>query len=217
MDYVAALGEALLAAEPEEKVRVAEALKALEDPRAEAYLLDALDEPDDHARAAVSYALSFVATTRSEGRLIQLLGDPYFAVRTWAAYGLAHLGSRAAVPRLIEALHDEEEGVVAAAVSALGDIEDQRAVDPLVELLAGRGHISGVLLSLGSIGGPGLAEVVADYLDYPDAGVRGSALMALRRLPGSVPRVKLERLLEWERDAVNRGMAEYLTSPRKPC
>ena len=78
MDYVAPLGEALLAAEPEEKVRIAWALKELEDTRAEAYLLEALDEPDNQAKAAVAYALSVVATTRSERSLIQLLGDPYF-------------------------------------------------------------------------------------------------------------------------------------------
>ncbi|MFH2110740.1 MAG: HEAT repeat domain-containing protein [Candidatus Bathyarchaeota archaeon] len=210
MNYVVVLGEALLAAEPEEKVRIAHAIYELEDARAEAYLLDALGESDNQARAAVAYALSVSATHRSEERLIQLLDDSYFAVRVWAACGLAHLRSRAAVPRLIEALHDEEEGVVAAAVSALGEIVDRRAVEPLVGLLTGRRYISGVLLSLGSIGDPGVVEIIAGYLDDSDQDIRESALIALRRFPGSVPRAELQRLLEWERDAVNRGLASYL-------
>ena len=98
MDYIAALVEALLAAAPDEKVRIAEALKELDDGRAEPYLLEVLNEPDKEARIAVAYALSFVAATRSEHTLIELLGDPHFAVRTWAAYGLSHLRSHAAVP-----------------------------------------------------------------------------------------------------------------------
>jgi HEAT repeat protein len=214
MDYVAALGEALQAAEPEEKVRIAEALQALENPRAEEYLLDALDEPDDHARAAVSYALSFVATARSEGRLIQLLGDPYFAVRTWAAYGLAHVRSRAAVQRLIEALQDEEEGVVAAAINALGEIGDAEAAGSLIGLLRNREHVHLTLQSLGNIGCRDAADAITVYLDDVDPNVRFFALRAFRCFPDSAPVDRLEKLLREEKNSINRSMAEDLLRQR---
>ncbi|HEX9915719.1 MAG TPA: HEAT repeat domain-containing protein, partial [Candidatus Bathyarchaeia archaeon] len=209
MDYIAALGEALLTAAPDEKIRIAEALKELEDSRAEPYLLEALDQPDNEVRKAVAYALSFVATPRSERRLIQLLDDPHFVLRTWAAYGLAHLRSRAAVPKLIDALGDEDESVVAAAVHALGEVGDTDAVGPLVELLQGREHVRGILQSLGAIGCPDAAGVIAGYLDDCDPDVRCFALIAMRSFPDSVPSAKLEKLLKEER-GVNRAMANRL-------
>jgi HEAT repeat protein len=214
MDYVVALGEALQAAGPDEKVRVAEALRALEDSRAEPYLLRALDEPDREARIAVAYALSFTATTRSEATLIQLLGDPDFPVRVWAAYGLAHVGSREAVPRLIEALRDEEECVVAAAISALGEIGDAEAVGPLAGLLRGREHVHLVLQSLGTIGCRDAADAVAAYLDDVDPNVRYWALRAFRCFPESAPVDRLEKLIREEKSGIDRSMAEDLLRRR---
>ena len=66
-----------------------------------------------------------------------------------------------------------------------------------------------ILQSLGAIGCPDAAGVIAGYLDDCDPTIRTFALMAMRSFPDSVPIAKLERLLNDER-GVNRGLANRL-------
>ena len=215
MDYVEALGRALLDAEKEEKIRIANALRELEDSEAEPYLLEALDDGDRYVRGAAAYALSRIGTPMSEPKLIRLLSDPYFGVRTYAALCLGKLRSRRAVPRLVEALGDEEEGVVGVAVGALGEIGDAEAVGPLLRLLHDRRHVHGVLLALGHIGCLDAADAVVEYLDDEDGKVRTSALIALKNMPGAVSQERLDKLLEKEKVSLNISLAKDIVCTRK--
>ncbi len=83
MSYVEVLGKALLSAKGEEKIRIANALRELEDSRAEPYLLEVLDSRNKYVREAAAFALSFAA-------LANFLAETSCSV-TWAVYFFASL------------------------------------------------------------------------------------------------------------------------------
>jgi len=135
MVYVEGLVRGLKDEDPEIRVRVANALKKLEDPRATLPLIEALDDNCEEVRRAVAWALSWVGDERARPTLIGALGDRNDSVRLWAASGLQRVGDESAIEALIKALSDPYDSVRMQAVLALAKIGDKRAVEPLLEVL----------------------------------------------------------------------------------
>ena len=135
MTYVEALAEGLRDEDPEVRMRVANALKELEDPQATMPLVEALKDPSGDVRSAAARALSWMGDERAQHALIEALGDGNDSVRLWAASGLRRVGDESAVLPLIGALLDPYESVREHAVQALAEIGDRRAVEPLLERL----------------------------------------------------------------------------------
>jgi HEAT repeat protein len=134
--YVEELVKALRHEDPEIRMRVANALKELEDPRATMPLMEALDyEENEDVRGSVAWTLQWVADERAQPMMIEMLGDRNDSVRLWAACGLERLGDGSAVEALIEALKDNYDAVRLNSIYALGRIGDRRAVEPLKEAL----------------------------------------------------------------------------------
>jgi len=133
--YVEGLARGLKDEDPEVRLRVANALKALEDPRATLPLVEALGDPcGDVSRAAIR-TLSSIGDERARPALLKALREENFSLRLWAAIGLQKIGDEDSVEGLIEALRDPDEGVRLQAVYALAGIGDKRAVKPLQEAL----------------------------------------------------------------------------------
>ena len=135
MAYIEDLAKALHHEDPEVRVRVANALKELEDPRATMPLIDALNDECEEVRRAVAWALQNCADKRALPTFIQMLRDRNDSVRLWAAFGLQRVGDETAVEALIESLEDPYDSVREQAVIALARIGDRRAVNPLIRAL----------------------------------------------------------------------------------
>lgn len=135
MAYVIGLAKGLKDEDPETRVRVANALMALEDPRATLPLVEALGDSCEHVRRAVARALSWVGDDRARPAFIKALREEDFSLRFWAAIGLQKVGDKGSVESLLGALKDPDEGVRLQAIYALAEIRDRRAVDPLIEVL----------------------------------------------------------------------------------
>ena len=135
MTYIEELAKALHHEDPEVRVRVANALKELKDPRATTPLIEALDDECQEVRRAVAWALQNCADERALPTFIQMLRDRNDSVRLWAAFGLQRVGDETAVEALIESLEDPYDSVREQAVIALAKIGDRRAVNPLIRAL----------------------------------------------------------------------------------
>ena len=135
MSYVEGLVRGLKDGDPEVRVRVAKALKALEDPRATLPLIEALEDPCGDVRAAAAWALQWMGDIRAQPALVKALAGGDDSVRLWAAAGLERIGDESCVEALIEALGDPYELVRGYAVHALAKIGEERAVEPLIKTL----------------------------------------------------------------------------------
>jgi len=135
MAYLEELTKALKHEDPETRVRVANALKQLEDSRATLPLIEALNDSCEDVRKAAAWALSRVGDKRARPAFIRALKDRTDSVRLWAAIGLQRVGDESAVEALIETLSDPYDIVREQAVLALAEIGDKRAVEPLLEAL----------------------------------------------------------------------------------
>ncbi len=135
MDYVEGLARGLKDEDPAIRVRVANALKELKDPRTTMHLILALDDECLEVRRAVAWALHSVADERAVDTLISILSDPDDSIRFWAAIGLERLGDERSVNALIQALGDTYEGVRQHAIIALARIKDRRAIGFLLGVL----------------------------------------------------------------------------------
>ena len=133
--YVEGLAEGLKDEDPEVRMRVANALKELKDPRATMPLVEAVGDPCEEVRRAAARTLSSVGDERARPAFIKTLREGDFSLRFWAAIGLQKVGDEGAVEGLIGALKDPDEGVRLQAVYALAEIGDRRAVEPLLEAL----------------------------------------------------------------------------------
>ena len=135
MFYGEGLVRGLKDADPEVRVRVANALRDLEDPRATMPLVEALGDPYGEVRRAAAWGLSWVGDERARPALIRALEDENQSVRLWSASGLRGLGDESAVEPLIQRLSDPYDSVREQAVLALARIGDRRAVESLIKAL----------------------------------------------------------------------------------
>ena len=132
--YIEELKKALRHHDPDVRIKVANALKELEDPRATIPLIEALDDCEE-VRRDVAWALQGCADHRALPTLIQMLRDHNDSVRLWATIRLQRLGDTEAVIPLTRSLSDEYDAVRENAVIALGKIGDRRAINPLIKAL----------------------------------------------------------------------------------
>jgi HEAT repeat protein len=135
LGYVEKLVPGLRDPDPWVRVRVAHALKELEDPRATMPLVEALGDPCEEVRGAAAWALQWVGDERALSALVKALRVGDDSVRLWAAAGLERIGDVSCVDALIGALSDSYELVRTYAINALAKIGDRRAVEPLIEAL----------------------------------------------------------------------------------
>lgn len=135
MVYLEALAKALKDDDPLTRMRVANALKALEDSRATMPLVEALEDPCEGVRREAAWALSCVGDERARPAFHKALLEGNDSLRFWAAIGLQRVGDKGSVEGLIGALKDPDEAVKLQAVYALAKIGDRRAVEPLLEAL----------------------------------------------------------------------------------
>ena len=75
MAYIDELVKALKSDDPDIRVRVARALKELEDPRATIPLVEALNDEVQEVRRAAAFALHWVGDERTLDTFIELLED----------------------------------------------------------------------------------------------------------------------------------------------
>ena len=135
MAYVEELAKALRHEDPEVRVRVANALHELEDPRATMPLINALNDEFKEVRRAVAWALQSCADERAHPTFIRMLRDDNDSIRFWGIHGLNRIGDETVVEALITALKDPWDACRMQAVLALSRIGDRRAIDPLIEVL----------------------------------------------------------------------------------
>ena len=88
MAYVDELAKALRHEDPEVRVRVANALKELESPRATIPLIETLEDPCEEVRSAAALALSWVGDRRAVGPIYGALTDEDTQVRSAARFYL---------------------------------------------------------------------------------------------------------------------------------
>jgi HEAT repeat protein len=98
-------------------------------------LLDALKDPEPHARKNAAEALGGIRDRKATEPLIALLKDEDKEVRGQAAKSLGRLQGPAAAEPLIAALKDPDRAVRREVAAALGEIRDPRALHPLLEAL----------------------------------------------------------------------------------
>lgn len=135
MVYLEALAKALKDDDPLTRMRVANALKALEDPQATMPLLEALEDPCEEVRRTVAWALSCVGDERARPAFLKALHEEDYSLRFWATIGLQRVGDKGSIEGLLGVLKDPDEAVRLQAVYALAEIGDKRAVGPLLEAL----------------------------------------------------------------------------------
>ena len=135
MAYIEELANALHHEDLEIRVRVAKALKELEDPRATMPLIEALDDECEEVRRTVAWALQSCADERAIPTFIRMLRDDNDSVRLWAVFGLYRIGNETVVEALMESLEDPYDSVRVQAIVALARIGNRRAVKPLIRAL----------------------------------------------------------------------------------
>jgi HEAT repeat protein len=179
-------------------------------------LLNALVSPDAKVRAAAARLCGALRITDSLAWLADMLNDANPRVREASIRALGELGGHRAVDTLmaaadripqhrlaielaraasdmdIEALMREPASVQAAVVTVLacGLRHDNLRVGPLSAIAEDRRWPSRVRVaacrSLGMIGDRGTSGAVARLTSDPDAGIRGAALDAQRRINPSI-------------------------------
>lgn len=88
IDYIQGLLTALEEADTETRIKVASALRMLEDKRTTIGLIKALDDACEGVRYEAIRALSTVADPSSFNVLVFRLRDEDWIIRRWAAFGL---------------------------------------------------------------------------------------------------------------------------------
>lgn len=144
-------------------------------------LIESLGADDDDKRQQAIDSLAAMGSPVID-LVAAALRDPSAERRTGAVEVLSEIGGTVTVPPLLEALQDASEDVRLMAVEALGEIRDPRAVQPLLELY-GRDENKQVryecLTSLGAIGDPAVAPLLARETQSDDPYVRVWAIDAL--------------------------------------
>ena len=151
-------------------------------PDAAGALVELCRDENERVRCAAIEHLPFVEDERAFGVLAQALKDETPNVRAAAARALGNMDGPQVVQRLIEALADEDVWVRYFSARALGRRRDERSVESLKRVIENDefNHVRiAALDSLGQIGGPRVAEIVAGLVNDDDPDVAHAAQAAL--------------------------------------
>jgi HEAT repeat protein len=163
---VAALGEAIGAADARIREDAAAALGLTGDVRAFMPLIVALDDGVATVRGAAAWSLGGLRDARAFMPLLVALDDADPSARAGAAAGLGRFADPRATGPLISALEDDDERVRARVVSALGEIGDRKTVQFLMATLmfdpseAVRHNAADALGEMGAVAVPPLLEAL---------------------------------------------------------
>ncbi len=144
-------------------------------------LIEALDDENEHVRAAAAEFLGEIGDDRAISKLITKLKDEEI-VREKAKWALAFMGKRSI--KYIEPLLRETDGRIRRIVfEILAEIGDD-AIDTLVECLKDELWFvrKGAVEALGEIGNERVVEHIKKLLEDRDVDVRRAAKSSLRKL-----------------------------------
>ena len=153
-------------------------------PDAAGALVELSRDENERVRCAAIEHLPFVEDERALDVLAHALKDETPNVRAAAARALANMDAPQAVARLIEGLSDEEVWVRYFSARALGRRRDEGSVEALQKVIETDefNHVRiAALDSLGQIGGPRVAEIVAGLVNDDDLDVAHAARAALSK------------------------------------
>ena len=153
-------------------------------PDAAGALVELSRDENERVRCAAIEHLPFVEDERALDVLAHALKDETPNVRAAAARALANMDAPQAVARLIEGLSDEEVWVRYFSARALGRRRNEGSVEALQKVIETDefNHVRiAALDSLGQIGGPRVAEIVAGLVNDDDPDVAHAAQAALSK------------------------------------
>ncbi len=176
--------------DPDIRSAAVQALGGIGRPASDA-LQAALGDKDARRRQYAAQALGEIRDPRAIAPLIAIMKDQEPYVRFHAYQALGRIGEPAVDP-LITALRDGHAWVRLNAVHALGEIQNARAVGPLIAALqdkTGKEDLNSLLFfrlqaaeSLGKMGAPAVAPLVALFQESRDRYVYFFAANALRQI-----------------------------------
>jgi len=147
-------------------------------------LVDLSRDPNERVRCAALEHLPFVEDERAFDVLGHALKDETPNVRAAAARALGNMDSPRVVAHLVAGLVDEDVWVRYFSARSLGRHRDERSVEALKGVIEKDkfNHVRiAALDSLGQIGGPRVAEIVAGFVDDNDRDVAHAAQVALSK------------------------------------
>ena len=147
-------------------------------------LVDLSRDPNERVRCAALEHLPFVEDERAFDVLGHALKDETPNVRAAAARALGNMESPRVVAHLVAGLVDEDVWVRYFSARSLGRHRDERSVEALKGVIEKDefNHVRiAALDSLGQIGGPRVAEIVAGFVDDNDRDVAHAAQVALSK------------------------------------
>ena len=153
-------------------------------PDAAGALVELCRDENERVRCAAIEHLPFVEDERAFDVLADALKAQTPNVRASAARALGNMDDPQVVERLIEALADEDVWVRYFSARALGRRRDERSVEALKRVIENEefNHVRiAALDSLGQIGGPRVAGIVAEWINDDDADVAHAAQAALEK------------------------------------
>jgi HEAT repeat protein len=153
-------------------------------PEAASALVELSRDPNERVRCAVIEHLPFVEDERAFDVLANALKEETPNVRAAAARALGNMDAPQVVERLIEGLADEDVWVRYFSARALGRHRDEGSVEALKRVIEKDefNHVRiAALDSLGQIGGPRVAEIVAGLVNDDDLDVAHAARAALSK------------------------------------
>lgn len=148
-------------------------------------LLDRCNDENERVRSAAIEHLPYIEDPRTLAALIRAIKEGTPAARAAAARAFGNVDSAEAVKYLIEALADEDVWVRYFSARALGRCHSTDCITALERVLRDEefNHVRiAALDSLGQIGGPHSAGVVAGLIDDNDREVAQAARVALEQM-----------------------------------
>ncbi|HET6974054.1 MAG TPA: HEAT repeat domain-containing protein [Pyrinomonadaceae bacterium] len=153
-------------------------------PEATGALVELSRDPNERVRCAAVEHLPFVEDERALAVLARALKEETPNVRAAAARALGNMDGPQVVERLIEGLADDDVWVRYFSARALGRQRDEGSVEALKRVIEKDefNHVRiAALDSLGQIGGPRVAVIVAELIHDDDLDVARAAQAALER------------------------------------
>ncbi len=182
-------------------------------------------EPETDPTFALAAALGQLGNDAAQAALVELatndsVGSGY-AEEALVELGRTEKPNAASIKTLRSALDDKRKGRAHVAALALGNAADSAQSVELVAALARRLSearapcaMAYLLLALGNTARATAYEPIARYIGTPDAGLRGTAAMALRLIPHDEAQPALARLLGTDPDVTVRASAAAAISYR---
>ena len=189
------------------------------DRRAEKTLLDALGDHRPSVQALACLGLAQIDDKSTAHALITVVGDEARndSVRAACAYAIGARRYTAGEPALLAALADNRGETQRLAAWALGELGDAKATGPLLHAYFAREGAGGELVwAIGRVSGAGLSPApLVDFTDFPVRGGKFDEQLAVRDLPGALPRAPEPGKLVVDHAAdIAAGLSEALSEHR---